>query len=112
MLRVMSVDVEKGAWSNIFDLFEKAQQARDKTGSSQNVWVIRTIEGGERRYLTTLFGIDKWADRNPQEMSLSDRMDEAFGKGSWEKWLEEWREIVIERKDETWLYRPDLSTMN
>ena len=45
-------------------------------------------------------------------MSLSDRMDEDFGKGSWEKWLEEWREIVIERKDETWLYRPDLSTMN
>ena len=108
----MSVDVEKGAWSNIFDLFEKAQQARDKTGSSQNVWVIRTIEGGERRYLTTLLGMDKWADRNPQEMPLSKRMDEAFGKGSWEKWVEEWREIVIERKVETWLYRPDLSTMN
>ena len=112
MLRVMSVDVEKGAWSNIFDLFEKAQQARDKTGSSQNVWVIRTIEGGERRYLTTLFGMDKWADRNPQEKPLSERMDEAFGKGSWEKWVEEWREIVIERKVETWLYRPDLSSMN
>jgi len=111
MLRVMSVDVEKGAWSNIFDLYERAQQARDKTGSKQNIWVIRTIDGGDRKYLTTLIGLNKWADRNPQEKGLSDRIDEAFGKGSWEKWLEEWREIVIERKEETWLYRPDLSTM-
>lgn len=111
MLRVMSVDVEKGAWSNIFDLFEKAQLARDKTGSKQNVWVIRTIDGGDRRYLTTLFGLNKWADRNPQEKNLPYRMDEAFGEGSWDKWLEEWRNIVIERKEETWLYRPDLSTM-
>jgi hypothetical protein len=56
--------------------------------------------------------MDKWADRNPQEVSLCDRMNEAFGEGSCEKWVEEWQEIVIELKVETWLYRPDLSTMN
>ncbi len=112
MLRVMSVDVEKGAMSRLYDLYEEAQQARDKTGSTLKIWVIRTIEGGDRKYLTALIGFDKWADRNPQEISLCDRMDEAFGEGSCKKWVEEWNNIVIERKDETWLYRPDLSTMN
>ena len=73
---------------------------------------MRTIEGGDRDYVSTLFGMEKWADRNPPEISLRERMDEAFGEGSWDKWIEEFLEIVTERNNETWLYRPDLSTMN
>jgi len=112
MVHVMKVAVKFGAMGRFFDLREKAQQAREKTGSNSKVWVVRTIEGGDRDYVSTLFGMEKWADRNPPEISLRERMDEAFGEGSWDKWIEEFLEIVTERNNETWLYRPDLSTMN
>jgi hypothetical protein len=108
-LRVRFYHIERGEMYRFNQLLEKinAVSEQNKHPHRRNVYRPR-FWNGSGPDLATVWSFDKWADLD-RDLDFEEEYEEVYGEGTWQLFIEEWRDVVKEAYDEYREVMPELS---
>jgi hypothetical protein len=107
-LRVRFYDIQRGEMYRFNQLLEKTKTVMETKEYPNRTTVYRPrFWNGAGRDVATVWSFDSWADLD-RDMDFADDYEEVHGDGSWQLFIEEWREVVKEAHDEYREVMPEL----
>lgn len=106
-------DIKRGKYKEAMELVKKVHKAYEEKMPDETfgIYFNRFASTKEGRDMVVISFFEKMAWLG-EDNKFSEKYEEKYGAGSWEKFLSDWGEVTNGGESELWIYRPDLSGIN